>query len=803
MTADRVPRATYRVQLHAGFTLDDATSIVPYLAKLGISHLYTSPLLQAAPGSTHGYDVVDHSRVSDELGGEDAFGRLTDALRAQGMGLVLDIVPNHMAISSERNRQWWDVLEHGRASRYASWFDVDWSAGPIILPVLPDDRPDLRLVRDGARVMAEHADRRFPLAPGTEPSEAQIAAVAADPERLDALLAGQHYRLASWRAAADRLTYRRFFDINDLVGLRVEDGAVFAATHRVILGWVRDGLVDGLRIDHPDGLRDPAAYLQRLRAAAPDAWIVVEKILGPDEPLPGDWPVNGTTGYRFANLATGLQVDPAGEPGMSDTWASVADVGPGWAEIEAAARAEVLARVLGSDVNRLTDLFAAIREARRDDLRDVLRAVATRLPVYRTYVTSWPRRITDADAKIIGAAVAGAREARPDLGAELFDSLARALRLELGGAPAEELATRFQQLTPPAMAKGVEDTAFYRHHRLVALNEVGGDPGRFGTSVAEFHRSMQETQANWPAAMLALATHDTKRSADVRARLALLAEDPNGWREAVDRLRRVSETHRGGDQLSTPSDAYLFFQTVVGAWPIDADRAAAYLEKATREAKLHTSWTDPDPVYDAVLARFVRGCLADATFISTVDSIVGPLVEAGRRAALAQLALQLMAPGVPDVYQGSELWDHSLVDPDNRRPVDYEVRRRLLAEAGALGARDAWDRREEGIPKMWLIHRALRVRARRRKAFGKSSTYEPLVPRGEMAGAVVAFIRGDEVVTVVPRLLRRVERLGWGDTTVELPAGRWRGIDGAEQSGQTRLHDLLRSFPVAILERSA
>ena len=803
MTDDRVPRATYRVQLHAGFTLDDATTIVPYLAELGISHLYTSPLLQAAPGSTHGYDVVDHSRVSDELGGADAFGRLTDALRAHGMGLVLDIVPNHMAISSDRNRQWWDVLEHGRASRYASWFDVDWSAGPILLPVLPDERPDVRLVRDGARVMVEHAGRRFPLAPGTEPPEAHIVAGAVDPERLDAILARQHYRLASWRAAADLLTYRRFFDIDDLVGLRVEDEEVFVETHRLILGWVRDGLVDGLRIDHPDGLRDPAAYLQRLRAAAPEAWIVVEKILGPDEPLPDDWPVDGTTGYRFANLATGLLVDPAGEAAMSDTWASVADGGPAWAEIEADARAEVLESVLGSDVNRLADLFAKVRDARRDDLRDALRAVAARLPVYRTYVTASPRRVADSDAKIIGAAVSGALEARPDLGAELFDVLARALRLELDGAPAEELAVRFQQLTPPAMAKGVEDTAFYRHHRLVALNEVGGDPDRFGTSVAEFHRSMQEAQATWPAAMLALSTHDTKRSADVRARLALLAEDPDGWREAVDRLRRVSETHRGSDQLPTPSDAYLFFQTVVGAWRIDADRAAAYLEKSTREAKRNTSWTDPNPTYDAALARFVGRCLADPAFISTVDATVGPLVDAGRSAALAQLALQLLASGVPDVYQGSELWDLSLVDPDNRRPVDYEVRIRLLAEVGALGARDAWDRREEGIPKMWLIHRALGVRARRRKAFGASSAYEPLMPRGEMADAAVAFMRGGEVIVIVPRLVRRVERMGWADTAIELPAGRWTGLDGIGHRGSVALDDLLQPFPVAILQRSS
>ena len=358
------PRATYRVQLHAGFTFDDAASIVPYLSELGVSHLYASPVLQAAPGSTHGYDVVDHAVVSAELGGADGLERLTDALRAHGMGLVLDIVPNHMSIAGEENRWWWDVLERGPASQHAAAFDVDWSSGSIVLPVLPGDgRAAIRLVREGERVVVAHEDRRFPLDPATLPQGIdadEIAGINGDSDRLDRLLAKQHYRLASWRSAFEDLAYRRFFDVNELIGLRVEDPAVFAETHRLILGWVAGGLVDGLRIDHPDGLRDPAAYLARLRAAAPGAWIVVEKILGPDEELPATWPIDGTTGYRFANLATGLFVDPAGEAGMSAAWAAVADVGPGWDQVVSRAREEVLSTLLGSDLNRLTDLLAQV-----------------------------------------------------------------------------------------------------------------------------------------------------------------------------------------------------------------------------------------------------------------------------------------------------------------------------------------------------------------------------------------------------------------------------------------------------------
>ncbi len=865
------------MQLHPGFTFDDAAAVVPYLARLGISHLYTSPILQAARGSTHGYDVIDHSRVNDELGGDEGLGRLTDALRAEGMGLVVDIVPNHMAIVAG-NRWWWDVLEHGPASRYAGHFDVDWEPpearlrNVILLPILADhygrvlEGGGIRLVRRGGRLAIEAADRELPLDPRSAgpvvvdaaagagmdelafigaamgelpPSTSEdrddlarrqrdadvlgarlaelardpvveraldgaVDRVNADPDRLDALLEEQNYRLALWRTAARDLGYRRFFDVDELIGLRMEEDGVFADTHGLILEWLADGRIDGLRVDHPDGLRDPAGYFARLRAAAPQAWIVAEKILEADEALPADWPIDGTTGYRFANLATGALVDRAGEPELDELWAAHADAGPAWDDVVADARREVLSELLGSDVSRLVELFLAVCEANRryrdftrHEIHHALREVAAAIPVYRTYLRARDRHRSDVDLARIDGAIAVAAERRPELDPELFGFLGRILRLEVPGALADELAMRFQQLTPAAMAKGVEDTAFYRHHRLVALNEVGGDPGRFGTRVPEFHAAMTEERGRWPCAMLALSTHDTKRSADVRARLAMLPNDPLAWDDAVARLEAASEGHRTGPQLPTDADAYLFFQIVVGAWPIDADRAATYMAKASHEAKLRTSWTDPSTEYDEALDRFVRGAVEEVAFREVAADVVAALADASRRAALAQLTLQLTAPGVPDAYQGSELWDLSLVDPDNRRPVDYELRARLLERVPSLSAAEAWARADEGVPKIWLLQRALELRRRLPAACG--GAYHPMVAAGPGADAVVAYRRGDEVVTVVNV---RPGRPGMS-ATLELPEGRWRDRDGATWSGAVSVADLLVPLGVSILERVA
>ncbi|HVM25092.1 MAG TPA: malto-oligosyltrehalose synthase [Candidatus Limnocylindrales bacterium] len=872
------PRATYRVQLHAGFTFHDAARIVPYLERLGVSHLYTSPILQAAPGSTHGYDVIDHGRLNEELGGADGFDRLTDALRASGMGLVVDIVPNHMAIA-EGNRWWWDVLEHGPASRYAGYFDVDWDPpesrlrNVILLPILADhygrvlEAGEIRLGRRAGRIVVEHADRAFPIDPQTlgglvadaaeraasdelafigsalaelppstapeaelvarrqrdadvlgarlaellESSEAAAALDAAigevngDPDRLDGLLEEQNYRLALWRAASRDLGYRRFFDIDELIGLRMEDERVFTETHALILELVADHRIQGLRIDHPDGLRDPAGYFARLRAAAPDAWIVAEKILEADEALRPEWPVDGTTGYRFANLATGVMVDRSAEEPMSELWAARSDAGPEWEAIANAARAEVLSAVLGSDVNRLTDLFLAVCEANRryrdftrHELHHALREVAAALPVYRTYVRAGDRYVGDVDRSLIEEAVRTATDRRPDLDPDLFAFLGRILCLEEQGSLAGELAMRFQQLTPAAMAKGVEDTAFYRHHRLVALNEVGGDPGRFGAPAEEFHAAMRDARERWPAAMLALSTHDTKRSADLRARLAVVTADADAWRADVEALERAAAPHRTGPELPTDADLYLFLQAVVGAWPLDADRAAEYLAKATREAKLRTSWTDPDEAYDRAVDRLVRESFADSAFVDAVERVVGRLLDAGRRAALAQQVVQLTAPGVPDLYQGTELWDLSLVDPDNRRPVDFGLRDRLLSRCADLEARAAWAMPDDGLPKLWLVRKVLELRARRPEAF--AGGYEPLAADGPRADVVVAFTRGDAVATVAARPIDRDDS-AWVQTSIALPDGRWCGLDGAQHRGRVAIGDLLEAFPVNVLER--
>ena len=822
--AAHLPRATYRVQLHAGFTFADATAVVPYLARLGISHLYASPILRARAGSMHGYDVVDHEAVNEELGGEDGFRQLTDALRAHHMGLVLDIVPNHMAINDERNRWWWDVLQHGRSSRYAEFFDVDWDpADPllrdrVLLPVLPDDLDavlrsgGVRVARRGDGLVVDHGGGIVPLDPRTAgPLDAvdldrRAEALNADPSALGDLLEAQAYRLASWRASASDLNYRRFFDVNDLIGLRVERPEVFEATHRRVQEWVREGRVQGLRIDHPDGLRDPAGYFDRLRAEVGDAWIVVEKILHADERLPDDWPVDGTTGYEFAARSTGLLVDRSGERGLDARWREVAGDAADWEAVVREARATVLRDLLGSDVNRLTRRFVAVARSdpryaalTPDALCDAIRAVAAAIPVYRTYVRDEDRHVAEEDARRIGVAVALARSLAPELDPAALELLAAVLCLEVPGPDAAELAMRFQQLTPAAMAKGVEDTAFYRYGRLLALNEVGGDPGRFGIEADAFHAVMASAAGRQPAGMLALTTHDTKRSADVRARLALLSEDPAGWSAAARELARLAEPHRSGDDGPSDADLELLLQTLVGAWPIDVERAVAYLAKATREAKLRTSWTDPDPAYDAAVERLVRGVLGDRSFVGALERVVAPLVEPGRRAALAQLAMQLTAPGVPDVYQGTELWELSLVDPDNRRPVDYERRRSLLERVASLTAPAAWATADEGVPKLWLLGRLLELRRRRPEPF--AGAYRPLAAEGSQADALVAFVRGEEVVTVAPIRAWRVARAGWGDTDLELPAGRWRGLDGAGREGRVAVAELLDRFPVAVLER--
>src|SRR3954447_25473956 len=808
-TGKPVPTSTYRVQLTPEFGFDDAAAVVPYLAELGVSHLYCSPYLQAAPGSNHGYDVVDHSRLNEELGGEAAHGRLVETCREFGLGLVLDVVPNHMAVSGpeSQNAAWWDVLRHGQASRYAGWFDIDWETrdnpGKVLVPVLGRslaecladgeisvDRTEATLRALGGPVV-RYYEHEVPLAPGTESLEL--------PDVLDV----QHWRLCDWRIGGEELNYRRFFDVTTLAGGRVEDPAVFDATHERVLEQFADGSLDGLRIDHPDGLADPEGYLARLREATGGAWIVVEKILEGNEPLPDSWPCAGTTGYDALSRVTNLLVDPTGEQPLTTLYGELTRAEVDWDEVRASAKAIAVREVLPAELSRLTELLVRAawadrrtRDLTRRGLREALEAVLEEFDVYRAYVT--PGQPADEPAReTIRTVCAEAVRRLPHRRSEI----ATVARFALAG-PAE-FVVRFQQTCGPVMAKGVEDTAFYRYHRLAAWSEVGGAPGPFGLSPADFHEACAHTQQRWPLTMTTLSTHDTKRAEDVRARLALLSEDPAGWAAAAGELMALGERHvseAGPDRNAI----YLLLQTLVGTSragePLDAERAVAYLEKASREAKEHTSWTAPDPDYDAALEAYVRGVLGDREFVERLAAYIGPLVEPGRVNGLAQKLVQLTMPGVPDVYQGTESWALSLVDPDNRRPVDFGDLARMLATTRGTPRLDS-----SGAAKLHLVRTALQVRRAHPEWFGVDGDYQPLTATGAAAEYVLAFSRAGRAITVVPRLVLGLRRSGgWKDTALPLPPGSWGdAFTGRRYGGaagdSAYLLKLLRDFPVALL----
>ena len=816
------PSSTYRLQLHPGFDFDAAAAVASYLAGLGISHVYSSPYLQAAKGSSHGYDVVDHSRVNVELGGEEGHQRFCRTLGENRLGQVLDIVPNHMSIAGRDNRWWWDVLRQGRRSRYAGYFDVDWNSpepklrGKVLMPILGDhygrvlDAGDLKLVREPDGLVLRYFEHELPIDPESVAGidlDGAPERLAADPEALHQLLERQNYRLASWRTAGHDLDYRRFFDVNSLAALRMEDDEVFRETHALVLGWLAEGVLDGLRIDHPDGLRDPRRYLERLRGAAPKAWIVVEKILAGEERLPADWPVDGATGYEFANRLTALYVDGAAETPLTRLYAEFTGIDEGFAEIGYRSKKLVLGKLLASDLRRLTANFVRVCEGNRHyrdftrfAIGEVLAEFIACLPVYRTYVRPG-EPVSSADRAVIEAAASEAKLRRPDLDPELVDFLVAILLGEHTGGEEANLVARLQQTTGAVMAKGVEDTAFYVYNRFVALNEVGGDPGRFAIGPETFHAATLETARTHPAGMLTSSTHDSKRSEDVRARLALLSEIPGEWTAAVLRWSALNARHRRAG-LPDRNIEYHLYQTLVGAHPIGPDRLLPYAEKAAREAKTHTSWTAVDEDYERAVREFVERALADSEFLAAVDGFAGPLVGPGRVNSLAWKLLVLTAPGVPDLYQGSELWDLSLVDPDNRRPVDYDLRRRLLGELDGLAAEEAWARPGEGLPKLLVVQRTLQLRRRRPAAYGPEGTYRPLVAHGPKARHAVAFARAEEVVTVVPRLVLGLAG-EWAGTELELPPGQWRDeftcavVDGGRQP----LANLLGRFPVALLAR--
>jgi (1->4)-alpha-D-glucan 1-alpha-D-glucosylmutase len=756
--------STYRLQLRGessgfGFTFADAENLLDYLDELGVSHLYLSPILTPVGGSAHGYDVTDPTTVSAELGGPAGLARLSAAARARGMGLVVDIVPNHVGVDKpEQNPWWWDVLRHGPSSTYAPHFDIDWELadGRIVLPVLgsDDDVADLTVDGDLLRL----GTLAFPIAPGTGDGTG--------PEVHDR----QHYRLIGWRHG--RCGYRRFFSITSLAGLRQEDRSVFDASHAEVARWFAEGLVDGIRIDHPDGLSDPSGYLHRLRELiGPDAWIVIEKILAVDESLEPTLPIAGTTGYDVLREIGGIFVDPNGAPALT---ALLESAGIDYqhtpamlADLKTAAATETLAAELG----RLRRCIVAAAGADHPQLPAAVAALLTHIDVYRTDYRGL--------AAILPAALAATHSAAPELDVPL-QLIASALAG--GGEP----ATRLQQLCGAVTAKAVEDCLFYRDARLVSLNEVGGEPYRFGVGAAEFHHRAAARARLWPHAMTTLSTHDTKRGEDVRARIGVLSQVPSLWAEFVARWETATPA-------PDPATGLFLWQNIFGVWPASGevtselrDRLHAYGEKAIREAAWHTSWQDPYADFEGAVHGWLDAVL-DGPVARELTNLVIRLQAHAENDALGQKLLALTVPGIPDIYQGTELWDDSLVDPDNRRPVDYAARHQALKSLQH--------------PKIRVVKAALQLRRARPDTFLRGG-YHPVLAAGTAANHVLAFVRGDDVLVAVTRWTVHLEQSGWGDTTVSMPEGGWTDtLTGAVVTGRVPATELFAELPVALLER--
>lgn len=880
--------ATYRLQLHAGFGFAQAQARLPYLKQLGISHLYLSPILEAAQGSSHGYDVIDPTRVSSQLGGRVAFDKLVDAVKAEGMGLLLDIVPNHMSIADPRNRWWWDVLENGQSGSFAHVFDVDWhppekrNESTVVLPVLGDHRAkviargELKLSRgdggsgagEGAQFLIRYYDQRFPVAAHSlasvlddagrrcdakrlgfladafralpSPSALDLESVArrqrdqavlyemlaelqardvavkeaidqaiealnANPERLDSFLDDQPHRLAYWRTGQRELDYRRFFDISSLVALRMEDPRVFKATHAFLEQLHGRGVFDGLRIDHVDGLANPRVYLERVKAMAPGARVYVEKILGTNEALPA-WPVEGTTGYEFAAQLVRLSADPrAKEPLTALTAELLGEPVPPFEDLAHATRKFVLANSLAADVQRLTERVTELRNFHRDardfsrhDLKEGLLAILASFPVYRTYVEPEHGRVSQDDVKVIDEAIAAAKQRAPHLEAELFEFLKDVLTLKRKGPGESDFVRRFQQLSSPAMAKGLEDTAFYRYPRLLALNEVGSDPAWPELDVAAFHAANAEAQARWPHRLLGSSTHDTKRSEDVRARLVAASHRAKDFAALAKKFFEQVEPLRkgvldGGIVLTT-------LQTLVGAWPVSPERLKPALQKSAREAKVQTSWERPNPEYEKALDEFVMG-LQTREVAELISGFVDGLEKGARTLSLGWTLLKCTSPGVPDFYQGTERWRHDLVDPDNRGPVDWEKYERSLTDALSPVP---LEQDGDGANKQFVIRKSLQVRRELPEVFGAHSTYEPTALEGASKDRAVAFRRfardGQSVLAVAPRFPPE-GRDPWAEIQLPLPAGRaWTcAFTGEKYEGTVPLQRLFAKLPVCLL----
>jgi (1->4)-alpha-D-glucan 1-alpha-D-glucosylmutase len=880
-------RATYRVQLTPESGFEALRLRAAYLARLGVSHVYVSPCLEAVPGSTHGYDVTDPARVRQDYGGEAAAAAAFQACREHGLAIMLDIVPNHMAASPQHNPWWRDLLRWGRQSPFAGYFDVDWTRheGRVLLPILgvsptaaleggevglafgahglelgvgqqrlPIAARSLSLILGElapvGSALAAHLERLDTL--GTENRAARseleateaaisdllfapalaaqltalLARINGTEERLQLILEAQYYRLQFWRAGLGEINYRRFFDVSDLAALRVEVPEVFDAAHVQIRRWLEQGQVSALRVDHPDGLKDPEQYFERLRQLAGKRWVVAEKILEPGERLPTAWQVDGSTGYDFMNVAGRLFVDSSAEAALTATYCQLAEL-PSYdfARSMYAAKGRALRELFGAEVAALTARALPVCQSERGrsfsagDVQRALVALITGLPVYRTYLRPG-QPATESDRHWLELARRHAVRELP----ELEPIVGRLVELLLGrGATPrhDEFATSFQQLAGPAMAKGLEDTVFYADARLLALNEVGGDPAHFGGSVEEFHQHCRDARAHWPRTLLASSTHDTKRSEDARLRIALLSELPRQWATRSEAWMRRARALPGGASVD-PRTLYFLLQTLVGAWPISLERLRGYLLKAVREAKDWTSWLSPDLTREAALAELARALLSDELFGAEMSAFIATLQPAFERHSLALCLLKLTAPGVPDIYQGSELWDFSLADPDNRRAVDYALRERLLEElAGAAaalpvsaalpggaaqptepGALDGWPERllgrSQGEVKMWTILRALAVRRSCPECFDERGMYTALAVVGEEQHRVVAFQRGTRVVSIAPRLTFSLAA-GWRGTRVVLPAGRFHNVLTGEWVQSGSLEHLLARFPVALL----
>lgn len=884
------PLATYRLQLHRGFTFNDARAIIPYLHALGISDCYLSPISKAVSGSDHGYDVIDPTVLNPELGTEEEFAEFISAVKAHGMGLILDVVPNHMGITKALNRWWFDVLENGPSSRYASAFDIDWHPikrelrDKVLLPILPDqygavlENQEMQVIYEDGSFVLQCWDYRLPLTPKSwihllsfrlecliekrEPTmpmlelQSILTAIRNLPSRderdvervseryreqeiirkrlavlmeedesirtfvmenvrlfngekgraesfdlLDALLNDQVYRLASWKVASEEINYRRFFDINELAAIRMEDETVFQEVHRLLFQLVGDGAVRGCRIDHVDGLYDPGRYLTRLRElmrpkqenVATPFYIVVEKILGQEEPLP-DWPIQGTTGYDFLNQVNGLFVACMNEKVFTDLYSKVLDREVSYADLAYGCKQLIMRvsmaselNVLGNQLNHISERDRRSRDFTLNNLTHAIREIIACFSVYRTYVTEGPEPVTERDSSYIHMAVAQAKRRNQAISGQVFDFVRSILLKQRDARTPDDshdplrFVMKFQQTTSPVTAKGMEDTAFYRYYRLVSLNEVGGDPEHFGMPVEDFHRRMRERQARWPYSLSASSTHDTKRSEDARARINVLSELPREWKMHVRRWRRLNRRHRReteGDVMPDQNDEYVFYQTLIGIWPFEpmndgayrsfCERVQRYMQKAANEAKVHTSWINPNPTYDHAVQGFVEAVLERTKtnrFLEDFIPFHARVARFGRYNSLSQLLLKLTAPGIPDFFQGTELWSLHLVDPDNRSAVDYQIRmamvdhlRQTIEQLGwhrAQFVQSLFEQAHDGRIKLYISMLGLDCRRLQPELFQRGE-YLPLEGDGSKRQHVCAFARihdGKALVTVVPRLL--------------------------------------------------